>query len=137
MRWRTTPLRCMVSIAEGAIARWLTPAYAATAQGAADASTLRETLLSNDADAYVASCEAVAGIDFRQSNQGIRVPTLVIAGSLDDATPLAMSLEIARSIVPARLASIEAAHISAVERPRDFARLLRDFWEGVRPDGPG
>ena len=45
------------------------------------------------------------------------VPTLVIGGNADEATPLAMSQEMVAAIPGARLATIDAAHLSAVERP--------------------
>ena len=116
------------AIADGALARWLTPGYVATPEGAAAATKLREVLVASDAAGYIASCEAVGAIDFRASNRRIDVPTLVIAGTRDEATPLAMSQQIADAIADAQLATIDAAHISAVERPAEFAALLLAFW---------
>lgn len=123
------------AIADGAIGRWLTPEHVATAEGAVDAATLRATLVAMRAEAYGASCEAVAAIDFRESNRRIGVPMLVIAGARDDATPLFMSEEIARAVPGAQLASIDAAHISAAERPAEFAQLLRAFWNNASAVG--
>ena len=119
------------AIADGAVARWLTPGYLATPEGAAAGAGLRATLVVSDAAGYIASCEAVAAIDFRESNRRIQLPTLVIAGTQDEATPLAMSQQIAAAIAGAQLATIDAAHISAVERPAEFAALLRAFWRGL------
>ncbi|MNY66820.1 hypothetical protein D3C86_2043090 [compost metagenome] len=51
----------------------------------------------------------------------------MIGGTLDFATPMAMSEEIAAGIAGAELAQIEAAHISCVEQPEAFARLLDGF----------
>ncbi|WP_374221267.1 alpha/beta fold hydrolase [Variovorax sp. E3] len=59
------------------------------------------------------------------------VPTLVIGGLQDEATPLAMSQAIAGAIPHAKLATIDAAHVSAVERPAEFAQLLIDFWRSL------
>jgi 3-oxoadipate enol-lactonase len=42
-----------------------------------------------------------------------------------------MSQAIADRIPGARLASLDAAHLSAVEQPEAFARLLTEFWEGL------
>ena len=78
---------------------------------------LHDMLVRNDAQAYIDSCAAVAAIDFRESNRRIAVPTLVIAGAQDLATPPAMSEAIVAAIPGARLATIDAAHVSAVERP--------------------
>ena len=69
-----------------------------------------------------------AAIDFRESNRKIALPTLVIAGARDEATPPAMSQEMVAAIPGAKLAAVEAAHLSAVERPAEFAQVLKDFF---------
>ncbi|MGJ7509061.1 alpha/beta fold hydrolase [Variovorax sp. GT1P44] len=121
----------VAAIAPGAVARWLTPAYVSTPEGAAAARTLQDTLVGTDAAGYIASCDAVAAIDFRESNHRIAVPTLVIAGTLDEATPPAMSEAMVAAIPGSRLVTIEAAHLSAVERPVEFTQLLVDFWRSL------
>ncbi|CAN5347816.1 3-oxoadipate enol-lactonase [soil metagenome] len=120
----------VAAIAAGAVERWLTPAWTATPEGTAAAAALHKTLVATDADGYIASCNAVAAIDFRESNRRIAVPTLVIAGTQDLATPPAMSEQMAAAIPGAKLATIDAAHVSAVERPDEFVELLIDFWRG-------
>ena len=55
-------------------------------------------------------------------------PTLVIAGEKDAGTPPAMSEAIAKAVPGAELAVIPgAAHLSAVEKPREFNALVRGF----------
>jgi 3-oxoadipate enol-lactonase len=130
-RVQTVQAQGVAAIAPGAVARWLTPAYVATPEGTAAAAALTETLVRTDPAGYIASCEAVAAIDFRQSNRGIAVPTLVIAGARDEATPPAMSQDMVDAIAGARLATIDAAHLSAVERPVEFTQLLIDFWRSL------
>lgn len=118
-------------IADGAVERWLTPGFRATPEGSAIARSLRHTLVSTRAEVYASACEAVAAIDFRESNQRITVPTLVIAGAQDLATPPAMSQEIADAIPHARLDTLDAAHISAAEVPAEFAALVQSFLAAV------
>ncbi|MCZ2495491.1 alpha/beta fold hydrolase [Xylophilus sp. Kf1] len=115
------------SIADGAVERWITPGFRATEAGSAMATQLRATLIGTDAVSYAAACDAVAGIDYRESNRRIGVPTLVIAGTLDLATPASMSEDIAAAIPGAQLKTIEAAHISSVERPAELAALIESF----------
>ena len=133
--WRlgaeTVPAKGVAAIAPGAVARWLTPAYAATPEGAVAARTLHDTLVRTDAQGYIESCNAVAAIDFRDSNRRIATPTLVIGGLQDEATPLAMSEAMVAQIPGARLATIDAAHLSAVERPVEFAQMLIDYWRSL------
>jgi 3-oxoadipate enol-lactonase len=130
-RVQTVQGKGIEGIADAAVARWLTPPYIVSHEGAAAAAKLRSTLVASDAAGYIASCEAVSAIDFRESNKRIKVPTLVIAGAQDEATPPVMSQEIADAIAGAKLVTIDAAHISAMERPEDFVQLLRAFWSSV------
>lgn len=115
----------MAAVADGSIERWLTPEFRQTVQGQAMAARLREVLLRTDPTAYVRTCEAIAGMDLRAGNRRSRTPTLVIGGRQDMATPLKMSQDIAGDIAGARLAEVEAAHVSAAEVPEEIALLLR------------
>jgi 3-oxoadipate enol-lactonase len=130
-RVETVAAKGVAAIAPGAVSRWITPAWAATPEGAEAAKKLHDVLVRTDAQGYIESCNAVAAIDFRESNHRIAVPTLVIGGLQDEATPMAMSQAMASAIPHARLQTIDAAHLSAVERPVEFAQLLIDFWRSL------
>ena len=57
----------------------------------------------------------------------IGVPTLVVWGDADSITPEAAARALASGIPGARLEVIaKAGHLSAIERPADFAALLRE-----------
>lgn len=123
----------VAAIAEGAMQRWFTPGYRADVDGggAARVATLRAALEATPAEPYAQACAAVAGIDLAAGNARIACPTLVIAGTQDEATPPALSQAIAAQIPGAQLAQIEAAHLSAVEQPAAFAALLTRFWSSL------
>ena len=121
----------MGAIADAAMQRWFTPGFRQDAQGARRVAALRSVLEGTDPKAYAAACDAVARIDFRTTNPLIACPTLVIAGMRDEATPLAMSEAICQAISGAELATLEAAHLSAVELPADFAALVAGFIHGL------
>jgi 3-oxoadipate enol-lactonase len=129
-RMATVEAQGVGAIAEGAIQRWFTPEFCADTAGgsAAVVADVRQRLEKMAAAPYVASCAAVAGMDFRTSNAGIRCPALVIAGTRDEATPVALSEAIVSSLPGARLATLPAAHLSAVEQPAAFAALLEVFF---------
>ncbi|MOA09900.1 3-oxoadipate enol-lactonase 2 [compost metagenome] len=93
---------------------------------------MRESLAAIAPQPYAQACQAVAGIALNETNAAIRCPALVIAGTLDAATPLAMSQEIADGIAGAELATIDASHISCVEQPERFAELLDGFIQRVQ-----
>lgn len=117
----------MPGIVDGVLGRWFTPAFRATAAGAARIAHLRERLLANDPAVYAATGEAVARIDFSSSNPLIACPALVIAGAHDEVTTPAMSGTIRDQISGAHLATLEAAHMSAIECPAEFASLVARF----------
>ncbi len=120
-------------IADGALQRWFTPEFRTDEVngGAERVARLRAVLEATPAVPYAAACAAVAGIALDAGNARISCPTLVIAGSRDEATPPAMSQAIADGIPGAQLASLDAAHLSAVEQPAAFARLLTEFWASL------
>lgn len=80
------------------------------------------------AEGYLGCCDAIAKLDYADDLIRAKAKTLVIAGELDAGTPPAMSEAIAAKIPGARMATIAgAAHLSAAEKPEDFAQLVVDF----------
>lgn len=117
----------MSAVAESSLARWLTPAFVETPTGEAVAAKLRAALLDTDPQGYIRACEAIADMDLRSSNRTITTPTLVVAGAHDLATPLAQSQSIGADVKGAQIIEVDAAHISAAERPSELANLI-DKW---------
>lgn len=119
----------LAAIAEGAMQRWFTAEFRDPSHpGSARVNSLRAVLESTPQQPYARACAAVKNIALDAGNHHITCPTLVIAGSRDEATPPALSEAMARSIPGAQLRSLNAAHLSAVEQPQAFATLLTDFW---------
>ena len=82
------------------------------------------------AEGYIACCQAIRELDFTADLPRIHARTLVIAGDKDAGTPVSMSEAIASRITGARLAVMGgAAHLSAVEKPTEFATLVQAFLE--------
>jgi 3-oxoadipate enol-lactonase len=78
-------------------------------------------------DGYVACGEAVRDMDHREMIRSITAPTLVIAGRYDPATTLEAG-EFVRSRIPgAALTILDAAHLSNVEQPHDYADAVLGF----------
>lgn len=88
----------MQAIADSSVERWLTPAFRQTPAAQAMAGRLREVLLRTYPVAYTRTCEAIADMDLRAGNRRIDIPTLIIAGRQDMATPLSMSQGMAADI---------------------------------------
>ena len=116
----------LTAIADVVMERYFTAAFRADAPETVAA--CKEVLLRNDPAGYVASCHAVANVDWLDRLADVRCPTLVIAGAEDIGAPVEMSQAISERIPGARLEVIEAAsHLSVVERPEAFSRLFADF----------
>lgn len=133
-RIQTVLSQGMAAIADGAMQRWFTPGFRATAS--TKVAALREVLLHTTPTAYAHACAAVAGIALEGGNHHIRCPALVVAGSLDEATPPALSADIAGHIPGAQWVTLETAHLGCVEQPERFAALVEAFVSGVGTPPP-
>ncbi|NUZ06766.1 alpha/beta fold hydrolase [Piscinibacter koreensis] len=88
----------------------------------------RRTLLASDRAGYVASAQAVAGVDWTDRLAAVRCPTLVIAGADDAGAPVEMSEAIASRVPGAELEVLpEASHLSVIEQPERFAAAVQAF----------
>jgi 3-oxoadipate enol-lactonase len=115
-------------IADGIVARWFTPAAPPEL-----VARFRRVLVATPRDAYAACCEALARWDFREHLAEITAPTLVIAASVDSATPPKHAELIARGIPDAKLVVLaDAAHLANVEQPDEFSRLVTEHLAPVR-----
>lgn len=91
---------------------------------------IRQMILTTPAHGYAGCCAAIRDMDQRGILAGIKVPTMVIVGDQDPATPPAHGELIASSVPGARLWSIEnAAHLSNVEQPAQYMDALSDFFK--------
>ncbi|WP_460867115.1 bifunctional 3-oxoadipate enol-lactonase/4-carboxymuconolactone decarboxylase PcaDC [Rhodococcus aerolatus] len=111
------------SIAEAVVERWFTPGLAARdPRLVADA---RAMVAATPDDGYAACCEVLAAWDARPDLGRIAVPTLVIGGSEDPATPPEHQRVIADGVVGARLEVVEgAAHLANLEAAGAVTALL-------------
>ncbi|MEJ6022637.1 alpha/beta fold hydrolase [Ramlibacter sp. PS4R-6] len=117
----------MAAIADAVLPRWFTSAWSRDPANQPRIAQLRGVVERTDPRAYAACCEAISRIDFFASNPLIACPALVIAGTHDESTPISMSHAICNAISGAELATLPAAHLSAVERPEEFAGLVAGF----------
>ncbi len=116
----------MAAVADAVVERYLHADYRAAHP--AETAVLRERLLRTDPAAYVASCHAVASVDWLDRLGGVRVPVLVIAGARDAGATPAMASAIAERISGAELQVFdEASHLSVVEVPDAFAASVERF----------
>ncbi|MGH9811002.1 MAG: alpha/beta fold hydrolase, partial [Terriglobia bacterium] len=105
--------------------RWFTKGFRERAPQAI--ARMREMFVATNPAGYIACVEAIRDMDFRASNPKVTTPTLVIVGKQDPATPPSAGEAIAQQIKGAKLVALDAAHISNVEQPQQFAKAVLDF----------
>jgi 3-oxoadipate enol-lactonase len=88
---------------------------------------MKQMFVATKIPGYVGCCEAIRDMDFRDSNPRITAPTLVIVGAQDPATPPSAGEIIQKTIKGAKLVSLDAAHISNMEQPKQYAETVLNF----------
>ncbi|MYM88683.1 3-oxoadipate enol-lactonase [Rugamonas sp. FT82W] len=117
-------------IADAVMGRYFHDAF--RAEHAATVARFRRRLLSTDSTGYIGCCNAVGTVDTTERLGAIAVPTLLIAGELDQGTPVAMSQIVQQAVPGASLVVLpEASHLGAVEQPALFAAAVTGFLAGL------
>lgn len=89
--------------------------------------------LANDIDCYTATCEMLGDADLRHYQSSLRMPTSVIVGEEDYATPVAMSEQIQKAMPDATLSVLKnVRHLTPIERPAVIAEKILALMERVR-----
>jgi 3-oxoadipate enol-lactonase len=92
-------------------------------------------ILSTPPMGYSACCQAIAPIDTTSRLTEIKIPTLVIVGADDAATPPAMAEKIHAGIAGSELQVLpSAAHISSLEQTDSFNHVLGAFLSRIKEE---
>lgn len=111
-------------IGDAVMERWFAPAFRATPALA----PWRNMLVRTPPEGYARACEAIAAADLTTTTAALRLPTLVIAGSEDGATPPDLVAATAALLPGAAFHTLDGAgHLPCVERPEAYAALLTPF----------
>ena len=128
----------MEAIADSVVVRWFTPELAR--EEPETVARFRAMLVATPREGYARCCEALAAWDARERISAISVqidiegvlgaisvPTLVVAGAEDPATPVEHAELLVSRIPDARLLVLErAAHLANVERAEEFTTAMLD-----------
>ncbi|MET8810131.1 3-oxoadipate enol-lactonase [Streptomyces sp. NPDC004546] len=115
-------------LVESADARWFTPGFSVPG--------LVRDHREADPEAYAACCDALAAFDLRDRLGDIAVPTLLVAGKQDPATPPAHLREIADAVPGSTLVELPgASHLAPAECPRAVLTALRTQLDGPPASG--
>ena len=120
----------MEAVVEGVVERWFTPAF--RQKNPDEVKRIRSMILSTAPGGYAGCCAAIRDMDERDKLGLIEAPSLVLIGAHDPATPPEKGDYIVERIPFARKEVLDAAHLSNVERPEDFNRVVLGFLAGGR-----
>lgn len=114
----------MASVVATTIERWFTPPF--RSDPAVD--RVRRRLLADDPIGWSAGWHAISTFEALPRLADLRVPTLVLAGEQDVATPLAAATTLANAIPGATLQIVpKAPHMMQIECREAFNRAVESF----------
>jgi len=118
----------MAPLCEPTLGRWFTPAF--IEKDPPILASIRAQILNTPVTGYIGCCEAVRRIDYIHRLDGIHLPTRVIVGADDPATPPEDARAIHQRIDGSSLVTIDdAAHLSNIEQPDAFNSAMIEFLE--------
>jgi 3-oxoadipate enol-lactonase len=88
-----------------------------------------DVFVANDVDCYAASCELLGAADTRAQLASFNMPTAIVVGEEDYATPVAMARQLHDAIPHSTLTIIPAArHLTPIEFPEHITTELRGLF---------
>ena len=110
--------------------RWFTDRF--REQHADAVARCSNIFLKNDMSSYAAACNMLGAFDLRTALGAVRVPTAIVVGEEDYATPPDMARVLESGIKGSTLLIIpKARHLTIVERPEVIADVLSHLLERV------
>ena len=130
----TVVARGMEPMVEPTLLRWFTAPFRKQRRDVM--AQVRAMLRNTPPKGYIGCCHAIPRINTTERLREVRCPALVIVGEDDSATPVAMARTIHAALPLAELAILpSASHLSNLERPEEFNRLLLGFLDKVTGRG--
>ena len=114
------------AIAEIASKRVFSPAYLAAHPELID--ERKRVLMGIEPKAFQAACKILQEADLEPTLHRLKVPTLVVCGEFDQATPPALNKAIADKVAGARYVELPGCgHCPPLEQPQQFLAAIKDF----------
>ena len=106
------------------LTRWFSDGFRANHPDVVTRTT--DTFVANDVDCYAASCELLGAADARAQLANFAMPTAIVVGEEDYATPVAMAQQLHDAIPQSTLTIIPGArHLTPIEFPDRITAELR------------
>jgi 3-oxoadipate enol-lactonase len=121
----------MGAVADGLIENWFTKDFRDS--HAEQVAWIEDMILRTPVEGYAATCAAIRDADLREAIHSVQAPVLVLVGRHDTTTPQGLGALISSSIPKAKLATLEAAHLSNVEDAEAFTEKALEFLLAEEP----
>lgn len=116
----------MAALRDVTIARWFTPAFRVAHP--ALMAEVSQWIVGTPPQGYHSACLAISAVNTTTDLHRIRIPTLIVVGAEDPATPPRMSEVMHQQIAGSQLVVLpDAAHIASLEQPAAFTAALSQF----------
>lgn len=97
-----------------------------------EAAERTRVLESADPEVFVAACRALQHVDFTEGARSLTVPTLIVVGGEDQATPPAMATALDELLIDSRVVVLPGiAHAPQLQDPQGFIDAVYEFAEGA------
>jgi 3-oxoadipate enol-lactonase len=93
--------------------------------------SLASVLKATAPEGYIGCCQALRDADLSQDLERVKAPTLVIAGTEDQATPMASAQFLQQKIPGSQLVALRCAHLGCAEAASAFTDQLNRFLTGA------
>jgi 3-oxoadipate enol-lactonase len=114
------------AIADVAMRRLFAPEF--QQQNPAMIEERKKKFLMVDPTTFHGACEALSTLDLRDKLAGIKLPTLVLVGEQDEATPPPMSHELQKGVKGSKLVELKGcAHVPQLQAPEQFMAAIAGF----------
>jgi len=116
----------LTAIADVAMRRLFAPEY--QVQHPQLIADRKERFLNIHMDTFQGACEALSTMDLRPQVANLQIPSLVVVGEFDEATPVPMSEELAKLLPNAQLKILPGlAHVPQLQDPQAFLDAIHSF----------
>ena len=125
-RIKTVGAKGMEPMVAGTLERWFTAPFRARRRDVVE--RIGGMIRGTPPAGYIGCCHAIPKINVTDRLKELHCPALVIVGEEDPGTPVAMARDIHAALPGAQLAILRSAsHLSNVEQPEEFTRVLLEF----------
>ncbi len=119
----------MAGLVDTVIARWFSEGF--EQRHPKTFASARATLAATNAVGYAGVCAALRDGDLRDAVASITVPTLIVGGVNDLATPIDQARWLHTQIAGSQLVELDAAHLSNLDHQTEFTTALEGFLASI------